>query len=312
MGRTSFEQQQNPTMQNLITLILYAGLIGILPQTVQAQLKIFTCEPEWHALVSELAADRVEIYNATHGRQNPHYIQARPSLIARLRSADLVICTGAELETGWLPMLQRRARNPKVLPGEPGFFEASKQVSLLERPVSLDRAEGDIHAQGNPHIQLDPRRLLKVAEKLSERLQVLDQAGSSYYQERLVDFSKRWRSAIEAWQKRAIPLKGATVIVHHQEWIYLLDWLGMSRIGSLEPKPGVPPNIEHLAKLRQLPAKMVIASPLNDKKPGEWLDQQASIPTVILPQTVGALPNTDDLFMFFNTIIDRLTAVKQM
>lgn len=278
-----------------------------LPLASHAKLNVFACEPEWAALTTALAGEKAEVFSATHAGQDPHYIQARPSLIAKLRKADLAVCTGAELEAGWMPMLQRRARNPKVLPGKPGYFEATQQVSLLDKPESLDRAEGDIHGDGNPHIQLDPNRILVVAESLSRRLQTIDPDNKSHYQKRLSDFVGPLRDALPRWQKQASSLQGKQVIVHHREWIYLLDWLGMSRVGSLEPKPGIPPTLEHLAKLKQQPADMIILSPLNNTRPSKWLNEQTQTAVVILPHTVNALPGTDNYLAFFNEIIARLT-----
>ncbi|MET0067051.1 MAG: zinc ABC transporter substrate-binding protein [Candidatus Thiodiazotropha sp.] len=280
-----------------------------LPATqAMAALQVFACEPEWAALTREMGGEGVDVFSATHAGQDPHHIQARPSLIARMRSADLVVCSGAGLESGWLPMLQRRARNPRVMSGESGLFEASRQVTLLDKPESLDRSEGDIHGDGNPHIQLDPRRLLQVAGALSLRLQQLDPADAGYYQARLDQFQQRWTRAMQVWQEAAQPLRGVRVIVFHREWVYLLDWLGMTRVGSLEPKPGVPPGIDHLASLKKLPADLVILSPLNDPKPAQWLQEQTGITLVTLPQTVTATEDSGDLFKLFDSLVQRLTS----
>ncbi len=286
--------------------IALLGLL-LLPVAAFAKLNVFACEPEWAALTTELAGEHAKVFAATHAGQDPHHIQARPSLIAKLRNADLAVCTGAELETGWMPMLQRKASNPKVLPGKAGYFEATKQVQLLEIPTSLDRAEGDVHGDGNPHIHLDPRRILNVAIKLSARLQDIDPDNKRNYQIRLEQFIDRWQPMIQQWEKRSASLVGKQVIVHHREWIYLLDWLGMKRIGSLEPKPGIPPSLEHLAHLKQQSADLIIISPLNNTKPSNWLHEQTGTPVVILPQTVSAVPDSGNLFDFFNEIIRRLT-----
>ena len=290
-------------------VVQLAGLLvaGLLTGSVHAKLNIFACEPEWAALTEELAGEHAKVFTATHAGQDPHYVQARPSLIAILRSADLAVCTGAELETGWMPMLQRRARNPKVLPGKPGYFEATQQVVLLEKPAKLDRAEGDVHGDGNPHIQLDPRRVLEVAKALSSRLQQLDPGNIPAYESRLQGFVTQWKSSIERWQAQAEALKGKRAVVHHREWVYLLDWLGMQRAGSLEPKPGIPPNMGHLADLKKQQADLIILSPANDTKPSAWLQEQTSTPVVVLPHTVGAVPNSGDLFGFFDEIIRRLS-----
>ena len=291
--------------RSLIGLLFGLLLVG----TAQAKLNVFACEPEWAALVTELAGEQAEVFAATHAGQDPHHVQARPSLIARLRSADLAVCTGAELETGWMPMLQRRARNPRVLPGQPGYFEATGAVTLLEKPAALDRAEGDVHGEGNPHVQLDPRRMLEIAEALSARLQQIDAVNSALYLRRSQDFAARWQVALARWQGEVAALRGKRVVVHHQEWVYLLDWLGVQRVGSLEPKPGIPPNMAHLAQLKQQSADLILLSPLNDKKPSDWLQSQMGIPAIVLPHTVGAVPGSDDLFSFFETIVKRITAL---
>lgn len=282
-------------------------LLLTLAPVVQADLKVFACEPEWAALTEALAGEHAKVFAATHAGQDPHHVQARPSLIARLRSADLAVCTGAELETGWLPMLQRRARNARVLPGKPGHFEAARQVQLLERPAELDRAQGDVHGDGNPHIQTDPRRISEVAKALSLRLQQLDADNAASYARRLEAFAARWQAALADWRARTSSLRGKRVIVHHREWVYLLDWLGMRRVGSLEPKPGIPPNMAHLADLKTRQADLIILSPLNDTKPASWLREQTGTPLVVLPQTVGAVENSDDLFALFDEIVRRLT-----
>ena len=286
---------------------LLALVMLFLPLASHAKIQVFACEPEWAALTQELAGEKATIFSATHAGQDPHHVQARPSLIAKLRKADLAVCTGAELEAGWMPMLQRRARNPKILPGNPGYFEATQQVTLLEKPTNLDRSEGDIHGDGNPHIHLDPRRMLEVAKKLSLRIQQIDANNKAYYQNLLEVFIRRWQQSMEVWQAEISSLQGKKAIVHHREWVYLLDWLGMQRIGSLEPKPGIPPSLDHLAKLKQLTADLIIISPLNSTKPSNWLKDHTGAPVIILPHTVGAVSNSESLFRFFDEIIKRLT-----
>lgn len=289
----------------LRSLVIGAALLPL--SQAMAQIKVFACEPEWAALATTLGGEHVKVYAATHARQDPHHIQARPSLIARLRNADLAVCTGAELEVGWMPMLQRRARNPKVLTGKPGFFEATDYVELLEIPGQLDRMDGDVHADGNPHVQLDPRRILTIAKALARRLQKLEPSQTAAFQQNLEAFEQRWTQAISAWENKAAPLCDRKYVVHHREWVYLMDWLGMSRAGSLEPNPGVPPTLSHLSSLRELgKTDGIIVSPLNDTRPAQWLTEQSQSPIITLPQTVGAVEDSDDLFSFFDTIIERL------
>jgi zinc/manganese transport system substrate-binding protein len=183
MGRISSEG--TVMLRQFLTLTV----MMVVAAPVAAAVSVFACEPEWAALAREVGGDRVEAISATTARQDPHRIQARPSLIARLRKADLLICTGAGLEAGWLPLLLRRANNPHVQPGQPGYLEATTVVGLLDRPQRLDRAEGDIHAQGNPHIQTSPHNLAAVATALAERLTAVDPEYAQHYQTRLEDFA---------------------------------------------------------------------------------------------------------------------------
>jgi zinc/manganese transport system substrate-binding protein len=197
-----------------------------------AKVNVFACEPEWGALATELGGPLVEVGVGTTALQDVHQIEAKPSLIAKVRKADLLVCTGAELEVGWLPQLVRQAGNQKVASGT-GYFLAASQVKTLDRPSTLDRAAGDVHPQGNPHVQLDPYRMLAIAKAMSLRLQKIDPANAATYQARYADFGKRWAAAIHRWEAKAAPLKGKKVIVHHISWVYLNKWLGLVQVAAL-------------------------------------------------------------------------------
>ena len=297
-------------MKNLIKLLLSVLALS-LAVPAEAALKVFACEPEWAALTQELGGDRVSVFSATTALQDPHYIEARPSLIARVRNADLVVCTGAELEAGWLPLLLRSSGNPRVQPGTPGFFTAAEHVTLLDVPVKLDRALGDIHAAGNPHLHTDPRNIARVARALAQRLAVLDPDGAAHFETRYRDFHKRWTQTIARWGHEAASLKGVAVVSQHQGgWTYLIHWLGLSEVAVLEPKPGVPASAAHLAqvlaRLKSQPAKMVLRAAYQDGKPSEWLAQQTNIRAVVLPYTVGGSERATDLFGLFDDTITRL------
>jgi zinc/manganese transport system substrate-binding protein len=278
-----------------------------------AALNIFACEPEWGSLAKELGAGKVNVYTATTALQDVHRIEARPSLIARGRSADLVVCTGAELEIGWLPLVQSQSGNPAIRRGQPGYFEASDYVQLIEKPTSLDRAQGDVHAAGNPHIHLSPRNVAEAAAALGERMAQLDPKEAAHYGERTKDFLERWRQATARWEKEGAPLKGVGVVVHHKDLSYLLAWLGMREVGTLEPKPGLPPSSAHLAellgKLKETPAKAVVRAAYNDPKPSAWLSEQARIPAVMVPYTVGGSDKATDLFGLYDDTLARLLAI---
>ncbi len=293
-----------------IALLLLASCTSLATTSAAAALKVFACEPEWAALATELGGAYVETYSATTALQDVHKIQARPSLIAKYRQADLVICTGAELEIGWLPALVEKANNPRVLPGSPGFFEASQYVRMIEIPQTLDRAQGDVHPYGNPHIQTDPRNISLVAKALAERLAVLDKSHVTDYQRRYQEFSTRWDHAIRNWETQAKPLNGLRMVSTHRDWSYLNHWLGMTQIAALEPKPGIPPTASHLAAvlegLKSQPASLLVVATYQDHKPAHWLAQRTGMPVVELPFTVGGVPGADDLFKLFDVTIDTL------
>lgn len=292
--------------------ILYALLLALLAGNAQAALNVFACEPEWAALTQELAGDKADIYAATTGLQDPHHVQARPSLIAHARRAQLLVCTGAQLEIGWLPVVQNESGNPDIFPGKPGSFEAAQYVTLLQVPTRLDRAEGDVHPAGNPHIQLDARNYPPIAEALTQRLSELDPANAAYYRQRLQDFTKRWRAALARWEKQAAPLRGQPIVVHHNEFVYMNNWLGLNEVAQLEPKPGMQPTVSHLSEvlqqLQQQPARMVVRSAYQSPKPAEWLAERAHIPAVVVPFSVGGTDGAKDLFGLFDDTIARLQA----
>ena len=288
--------------------LLAAPLLLALP--AQAALRVFACEPEWGALAQELGGNLVEVSVATSALQDPHQIQAKPSLIARARNADLVVCTGAELEIGWLPVLLQQSGNAKVQNGQPGNFAAADYVRKLDVPGQLDRAQGDVHAAGNPHIQTDPRNIALVATALAKRLQQVDAANAAQYAKAQADFSQRWQQAITRWSAQAAPLKGATVVSQHKAFVYLYDWLGLKEVAVLEPKPGVEPTASHLQEvlsaLKGTPARMVLYSAYQDPRPSEWLSKNASIAAVKIPFTVGGTDGAKDLFGLYDDTVARL------
>ena len=275
-----------------------------------AAVNVFACEPEWAALAQEIGGDKVKTFAATTAFQDPHHIEARPSLIARVRSADLLVCSGSELEVGWLPLLLSQAGNDRIQPGSPGYLEASQYVAKLEVPRVIDRSMGDVHPGGNPHIQTDPRNIARVAVVLAERLAALDAGNAPLYREKEKEFQKRWQAAIARWQQQAARLKGVPLVEHHKGFTYLIRWLGMRDVGDLEPLPGIPPTTAHLAQLvermKAAPAKMIVYSSYDDPRAAQFLSQRTGIPAVMLPFTVGGSDKAKDLFGYFDDLIARL------
>ncbi|NGY05869.1 metal ABC transporter substrate-binding protein [Solimonas terrae] len=292
-------------------IVAALGLGAVFSQTASAAaLKVFTCEPEWGALLQELGGDHLDVYVATSALQDVHKIQPRPSLIAKYRQADLVVCTGSELEIGWLPPLAEKGNNPRVIPGAAGYFEASRYVHMLEVPEKLDRSEGDVHPFGNPHIQTSPENIGLVAKPLADKLAELDPADKADYAQRYASFDTRWQAAMAKWTAEAAPLKGVAVVSAHKGWVYMYHWLGMTEVATLEPKPGIPPSgadLENvLATLKRTPAKMVVYAAYQDPRPVGWMEEHSGLPGARLPFSPGGLKGTDDLFGFYDVTIQQL------
>jgi len=289
--------------------IIAMGLLIAAPLQSFADVNIFACEPEWASLAKEIGKDKVTIKTATSAFTDPHHIRARPSLIAAMRSSDLVVCSGNDLEVGWLPILLEKAKY-EVQRGQIGNLMAADYVKKLAVPKVLDRRHGDVHPGGNPHVHLNPHNILKVAKELTKRLKKIDEENSDYYQQNLASFSANWTDATNQWEKKAASLKNMPIVVHHKSWVYLNDWLGLDEVAALEPKPGIPPSASHLENLLNLlenkPAKAIIRAPYEDDRPSKWLSDKSNIVALELPFTVGGNNKVEDLYSLFDNTIDQL------
>ena len=299
-------------MKRLKTLLALSAsaLLTLSSPLALADLKIFATVPEWGALAQELGGDKVKVYTATTGLQDPHRIQARPSLIANARTSNLVVATGAGLEDGWLPTVLRESNNPAITNAQTGYFVASAFVRMRDVPAEVDRTMGDVHAAGNPHIQTDPRNILLIARALSTRMQSLDPENATYYQTQLKQFDQSWQTNLRRWQTQAAPLRGVKVWDQHDGYPYMNAWLGLDQVGVLEPRPGVEPSSRQLAALLQrqqsVQARMVIASAYMNDAPSKWLAEKANIPMVVLPFTVGGNEQVKSLASLYDDTIQRL------
>ena len=285
-------------------------VLGLLFGNSYAAVNVFTCEPEWKALAKEIGGSNVSVFSATHAKQDPHHIRARPSFISKVRRADLVICSGAGLEAGWLPILIQKG-SARIQPGSQGYLMAADFVKVLEIPTSVDRSMGDIHPEGNPHVHLDPRNIKLVGKELSNRLQKIDSTNANFYDERFKDFASRWDKAIVQWEANAAQLRQKSIIVHHKSFAYLISWLNLQFAGSLEPRPGIPPTASHLesllVKIRQgQSADLIIRTAYESEEASNWLSKQTGIPAIQLPYTVGGDPEANDLFSLFDRSISLL------
>ena len=286
--------------------LLLPWLFVLAPASSFAKVNLFACEPEWAALAEEIGGNKVEAFSATSAVQDPHYIRARPSLISKARKADLLLCSGADLEIGWLPILLQKVSSD-LQPGSIGYLMATDLVAVLEIPVVVDRSMGDVHPEGNPHVHLNPHNIMLVGKSLTDRLAGIDAENASFYKDRYRDFSSRLSKAISRWESEASILKGKPVVVHHKSFTYLLDWLGMKQVGTLEPKPGIPPTTSHLKnllrQLRNKPAGVIIRSPSDPDDASEWLSEKTGIEAIVLPYTVGGDEQSSDLFSLFDRTI---------
>ncbi|MEH6344447.1 MAG: zinc ABC transporter substrate-binding protein [Bermanella sp.] len=288
-----------------IYLMVCLLLVGVSGQ-LQA-LSILACEPEWKALALELVGEDSSVYSATTAFQDPHHIQARPSLLSRARRADLLICTGAELEAGWLPLLMRKSANKRIQVGAKGHFLAAQHVELQDVSGAFDRQNGDVHGGGDPHFFLDPNYIVVIAKALMERLILLDPVNEGEYIARHNEFSIRLSSAIKRWEVEGASLKGASFVVHHNNWQYLTRWLGIKTLATLEPKPGLPSTSRHLSKvLQSIKGEAVwgvLLGSYQDDKAASWLRDKAGLRVVKLPYTVGGNAKANDLFALFDQTI---------
>ncbi|MBB1268238.1 metal ABC transporter solute-binding protein, Zn/Mn family [Shewanella sp. SR44-3] len=295
-------------------LIAFASLSSFYSVSAKAELNVFACEPEYAALVQTLAPN-AKVYSATTAMQDPHQVQARPSLIAKLRQADLLVCAGADLEIGWLPMLQMKASNSQVLSTDKGLFFATEQVQTLDKLTQVDRSMGDVHEKGNPHVHFDPERMLQIAEALTQKLISLDIEHQAEYQQHFQRFSGDWQLAMKRWQQQAKPLQGRKVIAYHSSFRYLFAWLGMEQVADLEPKPGLAPTTSHLVSLLER-TKMgdvmaVVVASYQDERGGLWLAERANLPMLVLPMSVGGNDDSTDLISLYDSVLGILTnAVK--
>ncbi len=277
----------------------------------QAKINVFACEPEWKSLAEEIGQDKIKAYSATSAFQDPHYIKAKPSLLAKIRRADLLICSGADLESGWLPILLQNA-SLDIQHGNIGNLMAANYVDTLDKPEILDRALGDIHPDGNPHIHLNPYNILKISEILLEKLKKIDSENSDFYQSNYDDFIIKWQNSITKWEIKAENIKGVNVIQYHKSFTYFYNWLGLNQIATLEIRPGIAPTVKHLEKLIRLTETSDIPyvnlSPYDPVDSAKWLHNKTGIKILTLPYTVGGNEESKDLFALYENMLNQLTS----
>jgi zinc/manganese transport system substrate-binding protein len=292
-----------------LSAVLTISIISV-PGTAAARLKVVATLPDFASIASEIGGDRVDAESFVKGAEDPHFVDPKPSFVMKMSRADLLIVTGLGLEDGWLPSLLNQARNGKVLAGAEGFLDASTLVTLKDVVANADRAMGDIHGGGNPHYYTGPTELKKVAEGIFNRLKKLDPAGAAYYEGRWAGFLKKFEASMAAWAEKASALKGAKVVAYHKSWVYLEDWLGLVEIGTLEPKPGIPPSAGHvaglLAKAKAENAGLLIQEIYHPTNLSRKFAEQSGMRMVVLPSMVGAEPSIKTVWDKFDRILELL------
>ncbi|MGP9831868.1 metal ABC transporter substrate-binding protein [Marinobacter sp. NSM] len=289
----------------------FGWLLAFASMPTSANLNVFACEPEWASLVSALLPD-ANITTATTAWQDPHYIEARPSLIAAMSKADLAVCTGASLEAGWLPSLISRAANRKIQPGSDGLFFAADHAPLHQSHDHVDRSMGDVHPEGDPHLHLSPDAIPRVVDALAKRLASLAPNQATAIQRRYIRWRGDWNQERQQWRVAAQRLEGTEVVTQHSTFDYLLRWLNVNVAADLEPKPGLPPSSRHLRDVLATPsisdASVILVASYQDDRPATWLSNQSGIPKVVLPGTVTGEPGQQTLQEVIGLIIEALLA----
>lgn len=288
-----------------ILILAFSGL-----QAVAAQLKVAVTYTYIRDLVRQVGGDRVEVNSLSNGQWDPHTVVPRPSLIALVRKADLLIMNGAQLEIGWLPPLLQQANNPKVLPSKKGFLDLSEHFEMIQKPESISRAEGDIHPAGNPHFYLDPHLYGKMARLIGDKLIELDPAGKEGYVNRVAEFQGRWQENLARWDQAMAPLKGIKVIEYHRNLDYFLLAYGIEIPATVELLPGIPPTTKHVMDLIEMAGREKISFVVHDvyhnKKSSKYLADEIQVPMIVLPHDVEAVQEAGSLEGLFDSIVERM------
>ncbi len=262
-------------------------------------------------ITQRIGKDRVEVISLARGDYNPHIIVPKPSYIAKMRKADLLIINGGQLEIGWLPQIIKQANNAAVQPGERGFLDLSQHVHLIDVPTSVSRELGDVHPEGNPHFFLDPDNIPLVANAITERLSELDPDNQAFYEANNKELHSLWQQKMKVWEEKLKPFKGEKVIEYHKLFDYFLDRFGFVIAGTIEPLPGIPPTTKHIAEVEKLiqreGIKFILQDVYNPQDASVYLSKKLNVKLIIMPHDVGSIKEADNVFSMFDEIVRRLT-----
>ncbi|PYV12464.1 MAG: zinc ABC transporter substrate-binding protein [Acidobacteria bacterium] len=296
--------------------VLVSGLAIalLLPGFAQAasKLKVVTATTDMAALASEVGGDRIEVESIARGYQDPHFVEAKPSFLLKLRKADLLILVGLQLEIGWLPPLITQSGNPRIQVGASGYLDASEFAEILEKPTGVvTRAMGDVHPLGNPHYWLDPENGRRIARGIASKMAELRPGDASYFSQRFEAFSERLAIAGKAWDDAMKPLHGRMVVTYHRSWPNFVRRFGLQVVGYVEPRPGIPPSPGHTIELIQMmkreKLKVIIVEPYFDLKTPNSIAEQTGGKVIVLLPSVGGEKEVTDYFKLFDYDIALLT-----
>jgi zinc/manganese transport system substrate-binding protein len=291
-----------------------AVLLALAPGVAAAApLKVVTSTEDLASLVREIGGDRVQVESIARGYQDPHFVEAKPSFILKLNRAELLVVVGRELEIGWLPPLVQQSRNRKIQPGSPGHLDASQGVRILDIPTGqITRAMGDVHPQGNPHYWLDPRNGRRMAQTIQRKLGELRPGDAGYFSSRYADFDRRLGAAEQRWDATMASFRGTKVVTYHRSWSNLADRFGLNVIGYVEPRPGIPPSPAHtialIQEMKRSGVKVLLVEPYFDLKTPNSVARETGARVVVVPPSVGGVPQARDYVALFDHIVSLLSS----
>jgi zinc/manganese transport system substrate-binding protein len=296
---------------SLTGLAFLLVLIGPLPSRAESKLQIMTATTDLAALAQEVAGDKADVESIARGYQDPHFVEAKPSFLLKLRKADLLIVVGLELEIGWLPPLITQSTNPKIQVAAPGYFDASRFAHILEIPTgNVTRAEGDVHPQGNPHYWLDPENGLRIAKGIADKLSEMRPGDAAYFAQRYAEFEKRLKAADERWQAEMKPYANRKIVTYHRSWPNFADHFHLDVVGYVEPRPGIPPSPQHtvalIGQMKRDGVKLILVEPYFDLKTPQNVAQQTGGQVVVLMPSVGGEKEITDYFKLFDYDVNLL------
>jgi zinc/manganese transport system substrate-binding protein len=292
--------------------LLFVLMLAFISQVMCARrLHVAASYPYIGDLVEKIGKGNVRVWALARGDYNPHVIIPRPSFIAHVRLADLLVISGAQLEIGWMPPILRQANNPEVQPGEKGFLDLSRYVTLIDVPASVSREQGDVHPEGNPHFYLDPNNIPLLAKAIAAKLDELDPSDAAYYRNNLDEFIRQWNEKLKEWKEKMKALDGFSVVEYHKLYDYFMRRFGLPIVGTVEPLPGIPPtskHIEHLESILQSHrAQFILQDVYNPDDASRHLANKLGMKLIVLPHDVGAVQEVYDIFSLFDEIVRRMT-----